>query len=168
MLDRPHAHVQSADETCHEFATVVTRMALARRAILSMEPIGSIASVATCRIGRDWSSVWTTLSSPAPSGLSVSHPIRAPVSRSPGGSAKAGAWALPKPKKVRQQPMVAPLRIASGGRVALKRFSISRAPGLEAAPLMSNYLCQILDIAQTLRCDDPTAKPKVGHSAAAE
>jgi hypothetical protein len=49
-----------------------------------------------------------------------------------------------------------------------RRFSISRAPGLEAAPFMSNYLCQILDIAQTLRCDDPTAKPKVGHSAAAE
>lgn len=72
------AHVQSADETCHESATVVTRMALARRAILPIEPIGSIASVATCRIGRDWSSVWTTLSSPAPSSLSVSHPIRAP------------------------------------------------------------------------------------------
>ena len=43
-----------------------------------------------------------------------------------------------------------------------------RARQVWSRPFMSHYLCQILDIAQTLGCDDPTAKPKVGHSAAAE
>jgi hypothetical protein len=84
------AHVQSVGDTAHDCATVASRIAPARRAVVATEDVGSIDSVATCRAGWDCASVWTMCITPLPSDLTVSHPTMA-VSGRADGRAEAGA-----------------------------------------------------------------------------